>query len=54
MAPVFREEINKLYKEEMQKARDALAAGFTFSPKEREVCVSGAVPYLDQVHGSTG
>jgi hypothetical protein len=30
------------------------ASSFTFSPKGREVLVSGAVPYLGQVRGSTG
>jgi hypothetical protein len=34
------------------KARGALAAGFSFSPKGREVPVPGAVPYLDQIRRS--
>ena len=54
MAEAFHEEITKLYEDEDAKARGALAAGFSFSPEGREVRVSGAVPYLDQIRGSTG
>jgi hypothetical protein len=48
MAEVFHEEITKLYEAEEQK-RGALAAGFSFSPKGREVLALRAFPHLDQI-----